>query len=85
MVDRMAERRYRLFVPCAVPYAKPASARWSIGWLDGKEAAGCLNENTPGDESQRHAGGFLIEVQSRDPWSAVEAAHRIIARADATS
>lgn len=83
MVGRMPVRSYRLFVPCAAPFAKPPVASGPVAWLDGKQAAEWLSANVPDAEERRHAGGFLVEVQSRDPWSAVEAARRLVARADA--
>lgn len=83
MVDRMPERSYRLLVPCAAPYSKPPTSPGPIVWLDGKQAADWLDANVPEVEDRRHSGGFLLQVQRRDPWSAVEAARRIVARADA--
>lgn len=83
MVARMPERLYRLLVPCAAPYAKPSTSAGPVTWLDGKTAAEWLDSKVPSGEDRRHAGGFLLEVNCRDPWAAVESARRLIARADA--
>jgi hypothetical protein len=83
MVGRTPERRYAVFVPCAAPYEKPSTSSGFVRWLDGHQAAEWLDANVPNTESRRQAGGFLIDVVCRDPWSAVEVARRIVARADA--
>lgn len=83
MVDRTTVRSYVVFVPCAAPYAKPPSQSGFVEWLDGKQGAEWLDANVPSPETRRHAGGFLVAFECRDPWSAVEAARRVVARADA--
>jgi hypothetical protein len=83
MVNRTPERIYRVFVPCAAPFPKPQTTSGPVQWASGKEAAEWLDADVPGSEDRRHAGGFLVDVRCRDPWSAVEAARRIVARADA--
>jgi hypothetical protein len=83
MVGRTSLRTYKLFLPCAAPYAKSSTPSQTIEWLDGRQAAQWLKIYVPESEHRRHAGGFLIEAECRDPWSAVEAARRIVARADA--
>jgi len=83
MVARMPTRRYAVFVPCAAPYDKPDVDTGRVRWLDGHAAATWISGNLPSDESRRHSGGFLLGIESRDPWSAVEDARVTIARADA--
>ncbi len=50
---------------------------------DGHAAVTWLRDTLPNDESRRHAGGLLLEIDSRDPWSAVDEARVIVARANA--
>ena len=83
MVTRMPPRTYDVFVPCAAPYSKPASPTGRVRWLDGQAAATWIRTELPNDEQRRHSGGFLLTIQSRDPWSAIEEARVTIARADA--
>ncbi len=84
MVSSMPTRTYGVFVPCAAPYNKPAADSLSpVQWLEGNEAARWLRDEVPDEEHRRHAGGFLLRLDSRDPWSAVEAARVTVARADA--
>lgn len=83
MVANMPTRTYEVFVPCAAPYEKPKVVSGPVNWLVGKAAAKWLREQLPNEETRRHAGGFLLQVECCDPWSAVEAARVTIARADA--
>jgi hypothetical protein len=83
MVTRMPIRTYNVFVPCAAPFDKPAHGAGRVRWLDGNAAATWLRDSLPGDESRRHAGGFLLEIEGRDPWSAVEESRVTVARAEA--
>ncbi len=83
MVTRMPIRTYMVFVPCAAPYNKPVTDAGRVRWLDGHAAATWLRENLRDEESRRHSGGFLLEIEGRDSWSAVEEARVIVARADA--
>jgi hypothetical protein len=83
LVGRMPNRSYEVFIPCAAPYEKPTAPSGFVTWLDGKRAAAWLEQKVPSAEGRRHAGGFVLAVECRDPWSAVEAARRTLARADA--
>ena len=83
MVAEMRRRLFSVFVPCSAPYAKPSAASGAVTWLEGRAAAGWLREKVPEAESRRHSGGFLIVVEQRDPWAAVNAARSLVARADA--
>ena len=42
-------------------------------WLQPQAASAWLQEHAP-EVSVRHNGGFLVEVDARDPWAAVEVA-----------
>ncbi len=83
MVASMPTRTFDVFVPCAAPYRKPDVTAGPVNWLEGQAAANWLRQHLPNGETRRHAGGFLLRMECRDPWSAVEAARRTIARADA--
>ena len=83
MVTEMRPRQFGVFVPCSAPYAKPSEPSGSVTWLDGRAAAQWLRDNVPETESRRHSGGFLIAVEQRDPWAAVDAARSLVARSDA--
>ncbi len=83
MVNRMPQRSFDVFVPCDAPYGKPQADGGRVSWLDGHAAAAWLRESVPVEEPGRHSGGFLLRIESRDPWSAVEAARVTIAQADA--
>ena len=83
MIVEMRPRPFNVFVPCSAPYAKPPQSAGSVAWLDGHAAALWLQEQVPVPETRRHSGGFLVAVQTRDPWAAVDAARSLIARADA--
>lgn len=83
MVASMPTRTYEVFVPCAAPFNKPDINTGPFNWLVGQVAAEWLRTNLPDEESHRHAGGFLLQMKCRDPWSAVEEARTTIARADA--
>ncbi len=83
MVTRMPTRTYAVFVPCAAPYDKPNTEAGRVRWLDGHAAATWLRNSLPNEESRRHAGGFLLEIEGRDPWSAVQEARVTVGRADA--
>lgn len=83
MVAGMPTRTYEVFVPCAAPYHKPDAVTGPVRWLTGRAAANWIHGNLPDEEARRHAGGFLLQLECRDPWSAVEAARVTIARADA--
>ena len=83
MVAKMPPRQFDVFVPCSAPYAKPSEPSGSVTWLDGHAAARWLRENVPDAEQRRHSGGFLVVVERRDSWAAVEAARSMVARADA--
>ena len=73
MVTEMRPRQFGVFVPCSAPYAKPSQPSGSVTWLDGRAAAEWLRANVPETESRRHSGGFLVAVERRDPWAAVDA------------
>lgn len=83
MVTEMRPRQFGVFVPCSAPYAKPSQPSGSVTWLDGRAAAEWLRANVPETESRRHGGGFLVAVEQRDPWAAVDAARSLVARSDA--
>ena len=83
MVDRMPPRKFVVFVPCDAPYGKPQADAGRVRWLDGHAAAAWLRKSVPSEETRRHSGGFLLQIEGRDPWSAVEEARVTIARADA--
>ena len=84
MVSKMPVQTYEVFVPCAAPYHKPdARSGSTFRWATGHDAAVWLRERVPGGESRRHSGGFLLRLNRRDPWSAIDAARVIVARADA--
>lgn len=83
MVAKMPVRAHEFFVPCAAPFDKSSASGGRVRWLDGSEAAAWLTEWVPRNKSRRHSGGFIIGVESRDPWAAVEAAQTLVARADA--
>ncbi len=83
MVTRMPIRTYHVFVPCAAPFDKPAHNGGRVRWLDGNAAATWLRDSLPSTEPRRHAGGFLVEIKGRDPWSAVGEARVTVARAEA--
>ena len=83
MVTEMRPRQFGVFVPCSAPYAKPSEPSGSVTWLDGRAAAEWLRDNVPEAESRRHSGGFLVAVEQRDPWAAVDAARSLVARSDA--
>ncbi|MYF45466.1 MAG: hypothetical protein F4223_03325 [Rhodobacteraceae bacterium] len=83
MVAGMPAKTFDVFVPCAAPYKKPDTNTGPVNWLEGQEAAHWLRQHLPNEETRRHAGGFLLQVECRDPWSAVEAARATVARADA--
>lgn len=83
MVATMRPRQFDVFVPCSAPFAKPSEPSGSVTWLDGRAAAEWLRENVPEAESRRHSGGFLVAVEQRDPWAAVDAARSLVARSDA--
>lgn len=83
MISGMQMRSYEVFVPCAAPYDKPDNPAELVRWLKGDDAAEWLRNMVPAREHRRHAGGFLLRLDGRDPWSAVEAARVIIARAEA--
>ena len=83
MVTEMRPRQFSIFVPCSAPYAKPSAASGAVTWLEGSAAAEWLREKVPEAEPRRHSGGFLVVVEQRDPWAAVDAARSLVARADA--
>ena len=83
MVAKMPPRQFGVFVPCSAPYPKPSEPSGSVAWLNGRAAAEWLRENVPEAEPRRHSGGFLVAVERRDSWAAVEAARSVVARADA--
>ena len=83
MVATMWPRQFEVFVPCSAPFAKPSEPSGSVTWLGGRAAAEWLRENVPEAESRRHSGGFLVVVEQRDPWAAVDAARSLVARSDA--
>ncbi len=83
MVARMPPRNYTIFVPCAAPFDKSRVDTGRVRWLDGHAASAWIHECLPVNESRRHSGGFLLEIESRDPWSAVEDARVTVARGDA--
>lgn len=83
MVGRLPIRSYEVFVPCAAPYRKPSAAGATVRWVDGNDAAAWLRDRVPDDEPRRHGGGFILQLEHRDPWAAVDAARVIVARADA--
>ncbi len=83
MMHRTRLRQYEVFVPCSAPYDKPVKSGGSLKWLDGSTAAEWIRQQSSHSETRRHGGGFLISVQRRDPWSAVDAAQALIARVDA--
>lgn len=83
MMSRTRLREYEVFVPCSAPYDKPAEPGGSVKWLDGSAAAEWLKQQIPQAEPRRHSGGFLIIVERRDPWAAVDAAQALVARVDA--
>ena len=79
----MPIRPYHVFLPCAAPFDKPAHNGGRVRWLDGNAAATWLRDSLPSTEPRRHAGGFLVEIEGRDPWSAVGEARVTVARAEA--
>lgn len=83
MATSIPKRAFDVFVPCAAPYRKPEITEGPVNWIDGKTAANWLRQQLPNEETRRHAGGFLLQVECRDPWSAVEVARATVARADA--
>ena len=95
MVNEMRLRQFSVFIPCSAPYTKLSGPAGSVEWLDGHAAAGWLRANVPEPQSpepepqspepepRRHSGGFLLVVERRDPWAAVDAARSLVARADA--
>ena len=83
MMSRTRPRQFEVFVPCSAPYDKPADRTGSVKWLDGRTAAEWLRQQTRPAKARRHSGGFLVTVERRDPWAAVDAAQALIARADA--
>ena len=83
MMSRTRPRQFVVFVPCSAPYAKPVDLGGSVRWLDGRAAAAWLREQFPEVEARRHSGGFLVTVEQRDPWAAVDAAQALMARVDA--
>lgn len=86
MVDEMRLRQFSVFIPCSAPYTKLSEPAGSVTWLDGHAAAGWLRANVPEPQSpepRRQSGGFVVLVERRDPWAAVDSARSFIARADA--
>lgn len=83
MEARMPLRSYTVFVPCAAPFDKPNIDTGPVRWLDGQAASAWIRECLPVNETRRHSGGFLLEIESRDPCSAVEDARVTVARGDA--
>ena len=85
MEAEMPPRRYRVFIPCVTaPYGKPPPDESSpVRWLDGRAASEWLRTKLSVRETRRHGGGFLVVVERRDAWAAVDAARSVIARADA--
>lgn len=83
MAGRMPTQEYEVFVPCAAPFEKSADNPGILRWTDGPAATEWLSANVPEVDAHRESAGFLITVRERDPWAAIEAARRVIARAEA--
>lgn len=83
MTNEMQFREHTVFVPCSAPFDKSNVTSGDTIWMDGGTAANWLKQEIPEKETRRHNGGFLFVVKRRDPWSAIEAARSLVARADA--
>jgi len=83
MVSDMQAKEFQVFVPCTAPYVEQQGDPGTMQWMDGHKSAAWLAETFPDEQVRRQNGGFLLVVQERDPWSAIEAARSLIARADA--
>ncbi len=83
MFGSMPPKSYETFIPCSAPFDKPTDVGGAARWIDGAEAAAWLAQHVPEPETRRHSGGFLVNVERRDPWAAIDAARELVARADA--
>ena len=86
MADAMPPQAFQVFVPCSAPYTKPLAPSGAVHWLDGQRASRWLRDQPPESAdtgNERINGAFVVSVCERDPWTAVDAARTVLARADA--
>jgi hypothetical protein len=83
MFNSMPGQSFEVFVPCAAPFSKPSRPDANVRWIDGAEGSAWLDKHLPVKETRRHNGGFLMTLDERDPWAALETARRLVGRMNA--
>lgn len=85
MLTEMCLKQFNVFIPCSAPNIGEFSPKSEsqVRWMDSHSASTWLKNNIPALKKKRQHGGFLVEVERRDPWAAVDAARSLISRADA--
>ena len=85
MLTGMCPKQFNVFIPCSAPNIGELSSKseGQVRWMDSHSASTWLKNNIPALKKKRQHGGFLVEVERRDPWAAVDAARSLISRADA--
>ncbi len=79
MCETTRSRRYDVLVPCFVP-GIPTKLPPAVAWLSAELAAARIQEIVGDAKKPRHAGAFVVSVNERDPWAAVDAAGHLMAR-----